>query len=63
MEGTMNWSGKVRDSGKDKNPKNIIPPPKLKKDKDKGKHEETYTICFTQDGQTFSYDPIIKVDN
>jgi hypothetical protein len=46
IPGSLNWSGTVR----------------KKEKKDKGKHEETYTICFTQDGQTFSYDPIIKVN-
>lgn len=54
IEGSMNWKGKV----KERKEFHKLHPPKSKK----GKHEESYTICFTQDGQTFSYDPVIRVN-
>ncbi len=54
IQGSMNWSGQIKPKAKHD---------KDKKEKQKGIHEESYSISFTQDGQTFSYDPIIKVDN
>jgi hypothetical protein len=45
----MNWKGKVKEKSHPLKGKKVI--------------QESYTISFTQDGQTFSYDPVIRLNS
>jgi hypothetical protein len=49
IEGSMNWKGKVKEKSQPLKGKKVI--------------QESYTISFTQDGQTFSYDPVIRLNS